>query len=327
MILTNKNILFITPKFFSYEKSIFAEFKRRLANVNIIYDNISEFSLLFKIILKIFKKQKKIYQYYYAYKLKKIKNKIDVLFVIKGQYLPIEIIRLIKMYNPRCICIMYQWDSVKNSQRSLLIKDEFDYVFSFDMVDCKKYGWIYRPLFYRKKGSINYETRKFDISYICSLHSNRYDIYKQLLDLKKKGLNVYFHMYSNFIEYIVNKYLKKEPLFERVKFRDIKFTKLNEVELNDIYMNSRIVVDYAHPSQNGFTIRTIECLGCNCKLLTNNRNVLQSDFYSDNNIKLYSNNVIIDEKFFLQSYKPISHKIIEYYSIESWMNSIFSQIN
>ena len=72
MILTNKNILFITPKFFSYEKSIFAEFKRRLANVNIIYDNISEVSLLFKIILKIFKKTKKIYQYYYAYKLKKI---------------------------------------------------------------------------------------------------------------------------------------------------------------------------------------------------------------------------------------------------------------
>ena len=43
--------------------------------------------------------------------------------------------------------ILYMWDSVSNKHLSNVI-DYFDYKFSFDLEDCKKYNMHFRPLFF-----------------------------------------------------------------------------------------------------------------------------------------------------------------------------------
>lgn len=58
-------------------------------------------------------------------------------------------------------------------------------------------------------------------------------------------------------------------------------------EVNDIMSKSNIIVDYTHPQQTGFTMRTCEAIGHRCKLVTNNKNILKADFYIKDDIYVY----------------------------------------
>lgn len=326
MLLAKKNILFIAPKFFGYENSIRKELEKRQANVHIIYENLEDYSLFYRLMLRLIKPYRGLFMLlYYKYKLRKVLTSIDILFVIRGHSLPKEIVEILKSENPNCICIMYQWDSVKNNPNALNIKDHFNKVYSFDMVDSLKYGWVYRPLFFRSQGIIPYENRKYDIAFICSLHSKRFYIYKQLLEMKKKGLKVFLYLYSSYYSYLIGKYIKRDPLFREVKTKDITFFKMKESKISEIYLNSRIIVDYTHPNQNGYTIRTIESLGNSCKLITNNKKILGADFYSPKNIMLYTDKICLDNVFVREGYQNVPPELISNYSLESWIDFIFDE--
>lgn len=317
--LKNKSILLIMPKYFGYENIIKNYLCNEGAIVEVVYENLNYYSFFYNLVLKVFKKyNSKIYFNYYKKRI--TKSSFDYVIVIRGETLYKDSLEYIKRMNPNAKYCLYQWDSVENNANAIRIAKYFNRVSTFDMIDAKKYNWVYRPLFC-SKFTKNRDHRTIDYCYISSLHSNRYIIAKKLKEnYKCKG---FIFLYANIFFYFKQKYLNKNESFKEVEFNEVKFKSLSLEEVFDILSKSNIVIDYTHPKQNGFTMRTIEALGNKCKIVTNNKNVLQSDFYNSDNVYVYDDKSFeIPEHFFGANYKEIGEDVYYNYSLESWIEGI-----
>ena len=316
------------PSFFGYEHVIENELKKKGFEVTLIYENLDELNWLYRFIYVYFPRLKnKVMDNYYLNKFKRLSvKKFDYILVIRGESLSENSVRFLKQVQPFASYIMYQWDSVSNNRNALVLAPMFDQVFTFDMKDAITYSWKYRPLFFCNTESTVWKDRKYELLFVCPLHGKRAEIYQQIKQLvEKNNLNGYFSIFSKWTRYFKQKYLKHNPLFTKLDLHDVSFKPLGLKEMQYLYARSKIVVDYTHPGQNGFTMRTIESIGANCKLITNNINIMKADFYNPNNILVYQGNIgNIDENFWKTPYVPLKEEQYEYYSIHGWIKDILS---
>lgn len=310
-------VLLIVPKFFTYEIYIKKELQNLGYNVRMIYENANEFSLKTKAQINIIGDKKKYFERYYMNAIEK--EVYDFVLVIRGSSLSVSVLNYIRERMPNCKMHMYQWDSVRNNPNALTIAPLFDKVSTFDLVDAKKYGWNYRPLFYIES-SPRCEARKYDIAYICTLHSQRIKVFNKLKDYKCSKL---LYMYSKFSHFVKERYLKHNQDFKGVSIREVMFRSLTLEKSNSIMSNSNIIVDYTHPGQTGFTMRTCEAIGHRCKLITNNKMVYEADFYDPANIYVYDiENFMIPTIFGENPFKELDRTVYERYSISNWIKEI-----
>jgi hypothetical protein len=94
-------------------------------------------------------------------------------------------------------------------------------------------------------------------------------------------------------------------------------------KLYKIYADSRCVIDIENKGQHGLTMRTIELLGLKRKLITTNKDIVNYDFYNENNILIIDRkNPVIDESFFEKPYVMLSDEMYEKYSLKSWIMEV-----
>ena len=327
--LKNKHVLLMLPKFFGYERIIASHLRKVGATVTVIYENMDEVSYFYRMINAYFpRKMPKIMNRYFLKRLVPIANKLDYVLLIRGEFLNPEVLEILKnKTRDGCKFCMYQWDSVKNNCNAIIIKDFFDCVSTFDPVDSKKFGWKYRPLFFVPE-LIEKTAENIDVLYMCSLHSKRIEVLNKLKKLcSEKRLKLYRWVYSKKLVYYKRKYLNKRSGYISANDSDIS-SKVMDVRVTySFYNRSKIIVDYTHPGQDGFTMRTIEALGCGKKLVTNNNNVLEADFYNPNNIYVYSaENLEIPDAFINAEYCAIDKTVYNKYDIDEWIRSILGLI-
>lgn len=325
--LINKNILLIMPKFFGYERIIVSRMSLLGAKVTCIYEDMDEINYFYRFVnAYAHQYMSKLMDRYFFENINSIANRLDYVVLIRGEFLnPIVLETLKERTSSHCKYCMYQWDSVKNNSNSLRIKDYFDYISTFDPEDAKEYGWKYRPLFYIPE-LVKEKKQDIDVLYMCSLHSKRIDVLNKLKTIcNEKKIELYKKVYSKKLIFYKRKYLDKREGYISADNKDISSKKMDVTETYKLYNRSRIVVDYTHPGQNGFTMRTIEALGCKKKLVTNNKKIKDADFYDSNNIYVYEGeNIEIPEKFIDSIYHVPLEKIYKQYSIDSWLESIMN---
>ncbi len=315
-----KKLLLIIPKFFGYEKYILEEAQKLGYDVDFIFENIEELYYKYRFIARHFPdKRETAFDDYYEKKL--VNKAYDVVLVIRGSSLSEKIIDKIKAKSPDARFYMYQWDSVKNNENARIIAHLFDGVATFDIKDAKEFGWRYRPLFYIS-ASARDNARRYDIVYICSLHSQRLRIYQAIKE-NFKNMSIFLYMFSNRSHYYNQKYIKRRPEFSGLNDKEVKHKPLSLEDVHRCMGESDIVVDYTHPDQTGFTMRTCEAIGHRCKLITNNKLVKQADFYNENNVYVYDpNSIQIPESFIKSPYQEIPKKIFDRYSISTWLKEL-----
>ena len=325
--LNNKNVLLISPKFFGYDDIIVSRLEKAGANVTLVYEDMDEVSYKYRFVNAYMpKKMPAVMNKYFLKAIMPVAEKLDYVLMIRGEFLNPVVLETVKAKTPAyCKYCMYQWDSAKNNANALAIKDFFDYVSTFDPDDAEELGWTYRPLFYLPE-LIKDTKEEYDVLYLCSLHSKRIEVLNRLKDIcAKKGLSLYKRVYSKKIIYYKRKYLNKREGYINADNADISSKKLFVSDSYDYYNKSRIIVDYTHPGQSGFTMRTIEALGCKKKLITNNKNVLDADFYDPNNIYVYDGeNVDIPDEFLKEPFRTPREDIYQKYSVDSWLKSIMN---
>lgn len=324
-ILHNKHVLLILPKFFGYDQIIASRLKQAGAVVTIIYEDMDEVSYFYRFINAYLPKRmpEVMKRYFLKYALPIAKG-LDYVILIRGEFLNSEVLETLRNCTPdRCIYCMYQWDSVKNNKNALNIMKYFDYISTFDPVDADEYGWDYKPLFYIPE-FVRTAAEDIDVLYMCSLHSKRIEVLNKLKKIcQKNNLKLYKRVYSKRIIYYKRKYLDKREGYISADNADVSSKKIDVSDTYGLYNRSTIVVDYTHPGQNGFTMRTIETFGCGKKLVTNNKKVLDSDFYNPNNIYIYEGeNIEIPVAFVQKLYVSPPKEVYEKYSIDSWLFSI-----
>lgn len=173
----------------------------------------------------------------------------------------------------------------------------------------------------RKRRKISNKNRYFFIGInkgrlriICDFDKKIKGI-KKLYVLKKKfSLEDFFlNFFPNYKKYMI----KKEIRYEKVL---------------KLIFESKCLLEINKKYQEGITLRTLEAIFFQKKLITNNKKMKEYDFYNPKNIYIlenteFSNEEIIKvEKFLNEKSEIIDEKILENYTFESWIKKILKNI-
>lgn len=327
--INNKKILFFSPAFFKYENMIANKMQEMGAEVD-MYDVRSVTGAFERALLKIspaiFKKRS---QKYYEKIIEKHKGKdYNYILIVKCDMTPVSILQRFKTEYPNAKLCLNLWDSVDNIPGIAKKFKYFDTLHSFDLNDCEKYKELkFRPLFFgdQFRKEMHAGHYKNDVSFLGTIHSDRYAVIKQVQEIaKEKGLKCYWFLYlqSKFI-YSFYKFTKNE--FRNVDKDTFRFEKMSASDIAKVVDESKIILDIQHPKQTGLTMRTIEMIGMNKKLITTNQSIKKYDFYHPNNVTVIERkNVKIPDDFLNTSYSPLPKEIYEKYSLKNWILEVLS---
>lgn len=266
---------------------------------------------------------------YYENIIEKNKDKdYDYIFVVKCDMTPASILEKFRKVYPHAKLCLNLWDSVENIPGVTKKFKYFDTHHSFDLNDCEKYPILkFRPLFYGdqfRKESHSGEY-KYDISFLGTIHSDRFAVIKQVQKIaQEKGLKSFWFLFLQ-SEFIYKFYRLTKPEFRGVSKNVFSFDKMSAKEISEIVDDSRIILDVQHPKQTGLTMRTIEMVGMNKKLITTNESIKKYDFYNTNNIAVVNRkNVEIPTEFLDTPYQSLPPELYEKYSLKNWILEVLS---
>lgn len=167
----------------------------------------------------------------------------------------------------------------------------FDLVFSFDKGDCEKFGFIYHPTNYSYMNMICEKKIKSDIFFIGN-NKGRLPMINKIFRLieTKNGI----------CDFWINKVDKQD----RITKNTIKYNKwLDYKQILEKVNTSNCLLDIVSKGQEGITLRTMEAIVYNKKLLTNNPNVKELKFYHSGFIQYFESIEEIDIDFVLKKEK------------------------
>lgn len=325
-----KKILLFAPRFFNYEIAIINQIESNGGIVD-FYDERPSNNLMTKILIRI--GYKKIINYkinnYYGSILNSLSNDYDYVLIINPESLSKHILEKFRAKLTRAKFIIYMWDSVKNKKSQLQFVGVVDKFITFDPEDIKFDSRItHVPLFYIPQYSMlnnNLSNCAYDISFIGSLHCDRYRIVKEIERQLPVGMRVFFYFYyPSKIIFFIRKLFDKD--FQIIRVSDVKFHPLSSNQVIKIIDKSRVVIDVEHKFQSGLTMRTIEIFGAMRKLITSNYNIKKYNLYSiknhyifdRNNIDLQNIKQFIDGEFELEC-----KEVYNSYSLNSWLLKVF----
>lgn len=251
----------------------------------------------------------------YGLFLKSWRNKLidsDVC-VIFDQASSTALIKSIKKINPNIRIIIYFWNPIeKNIKIFNELKKVKDYVevYSFDKSDCLKYSVKFSPMIYnfifdKTYDNVNY---KYDVIFVGYLKS-RERILVEIYNLLNKNDNMFFYVINN-----VN--CKKNLPFK------LQYDYLDYNEYKENMLKSKVVLDIVQDNQVGLTIRTLETICFNRKLITNNKDIVNYDFYSKDNIFIIGvDNINEIGDFINRPYSKIDNEILKKYNFTDWVKS------
>lgn len=324
MDLSGKKILFIGPKYYDYHTQIVRKCEQFGAEIDfypeMVNDLVNRFAKITSVRLK-----KYLQQRYLDSVLEAVKAKhYDIFFLVRGEIVTPEFLKQLRAMLDQAIFIMYQWDSAVHNDYVAKIS-HFDRVLTFDKADAQKYQIGYLPLFYSdqyKNISANQVAKAYDIVFFGAYHSDRLQVVKQVYEeAKLHNLNFYHHLY------ITKFSLFRGLLTGKITLNDLKFLKTFTVPstfIVNMYTKTKAVLDIEMTKQNGFTIRTLEVLGANLKLITTNINVACEHFFNPQQILILDRKKIeLDPNFFNSSHTYDTS--INQYHIDSWLQKILSK--
>lgn len=322
--LSGKSVLFFCPTFFNYEKEIQGALERLGADV-VWFDDRPSNNVYSKALIRINKNflKNKINNYYDSILEKLAGKKLDYLFFVNPESISLESLSRLKKAFPEAKCILYMWDSFKNRKQNLELLPLFTSKFTFDPHDAEKYDLKLRALFYtgayRNKEAGNIE---FDFLFVGTAHSDRYIFVKKLIAAANiKNAKLYFYLSSKLL-FAFKKIFDKS--FSQVKYSDVSFKSLGHHDIADLMCRSKVVLDINHPNQIGLTMRTLETLGVQRKLVTTNKDILKYDLYNEANILLIDREAPeLNTAFFDVPFQPSAPELLFKYSIDGWISNIF----
>jgi hypothetical protein len=329
MNINQKKILFISPRTFNYEIEIIKELEEMGAEID-FYNESSISNKFFKILYKLFPSLfyfESLKYYNFIIKLNSPK-KYDFIFFIKANMISSKSLKSMRNKFKNAQFILYLWDSIENNKGIIKKFKYFDKLFTFDFKDSLKFPstLTFLPLFYLKEFSKicvnNQKEKKYDITFIGTNHSNRYSIINKLITINKDfNLNLFIYLY--FQTRIQLYFFKLTHIFsKKSKILFFSNTKLSFDEIIKIYGFSNAILDIEHPKQDGLTIRTIETIGMNKKLITTNENILTMDFYHPNKVFILTQSNYKEIYRFLKL-SDFDYPLRDKYSLKNFLRRIF----
>lgn len=270
---------------------------------------------------------------YFSKLLQETQNKsYDKVLLVSGQSLSFTegMIARLKDSQPKAEFVLYQWDATKNFPYIARIQKFFDRCYSFDKDDIADNPKLrFLPLFYSQRyeeiGKIDCDTPKYDLMFVGTAHPQKYKYVKEMaFKLKSAYPNqfIYFYFPSRLV-YIYRKVKNRE--FKKARYKEFHFAPISSEKMDELLTQSRCVLDSAQDGQRGLTIRVLETLGAKRKIITTNSDVVNYDFYKEENIYVYNGSFDLKAPFFTKPYKEIEPIIYEKYSLRNWLKELVKE--
>jgi len=321
-----KKVLFIGIGFYDYEESIIQEFEKLDYLVD-YYSEVPPNSLAYRFYSRIKREEQlQLIRNRYSAKIAEdCGSDYDVVFVIKCEYLSAEAITIIKQKNAKARYILYLWDSLDRIPQVEGKLHFFDNIYSFDRLDClANHKLVFNPLFYRNE-YLNDDDREdesiYDIYHLGWYHSDRLKLIKKITRYcNENHLKYKMILFAGYFSYLVQNIFGGELKGNK---RHLTFKTFSAKMNVDYILKSKSTLDIAHPQQSGLTMRTIELLGAQKKIITTNEDIINYDFYNPANIMVIDReDPILNKDFFESDYIPIPHSILKQYSITNWLKKM-----
>jgi hypothetical protein len=313
-------ICLISFDFFDLDYHIVLELKRRNIDANHIdiskfqyryatfFDRISNFFC--KLFLNKNKKKIKTEEYILE-QLREIGYQ-DFILVIRLDRISKKAHLQIKKYTNKYISYVY--DSCKRFPIDHLLNGIFDKVFSFDLYDCKKYGFTFVTNYiYLEKRELKDKNEIKNTAFIILSIDERFGFLNKLANyLTDNNIDFKFIIVGKKIPENSNPNIifTKKPLY----LKDIR----EELEY------SKIFIDLIRHDHSGLSFRIFEALSMQRKIITTNKSIVNYDFYNPNNILVIDENSIsIDSHFLNTPYMPLEDSIYEKYTLSYWVKIVF----
>lgn len=247
---------------------------------------------------------------------KKLKNNIKNanVIIIFDSVVKNSFIKLIRKINPSIRIIIYfrnKFSTVKKRNINIekLNKLNVEY-WTYNLNDAKKFEFNYNNQFWNlnflKKLSLN-NAIKFDMVFL-GRNKNRVEILNKLdAFCKKNYLKNFFYLvpYSNndFDKNKNNEFLKYDKYLE-------------------IINSSNVIIDLVTQENYGLTLRPLESMFLQKKIITNYIQIKDYDFYDKNNVFIIG---IDDENrlndFIKSDFKQLNNEIMYKYTYDGWLDN------
>lgn len=291
-----------------------AYYFERVNNEQISIQNVFRDSISLKHnLLRLFRKMKWNCTYLYYGNWFEILPKVSKIIVL-DMALEIDPCLLINISKkaPEAVKSLYSWNIIKDDMKYKKMKklvDEagFKY-YCYDKGNCKKYNLYFNTIMYDRTLSLPKTEAKYDTIFVGFLKDKKdkllslYQTFQEakvaakfvIVDLNGKTTGLPFEVTNKYIDY--NSYL-------------------------DMVKSSQSILDIVQGDQDGFSMRVMESIFLNKKLITTNKTIRTAKFYNKNNILIIDLVHISKEdiaEFFQLEFQGYPESIREYYSLESW---------
>jgi hypothetical protein len=215
-------------------------------------------------------------------------------------------IALLKSRQPDARFTLYNWDAATTHDYISYLK-YFEHVFTFDMADSEHLQIGYLPLFcIRRFQDLRRDPCQLPSTYFIGsiVNPHRYEAVSA------------FEQYCVREKLIFSRYLttslsgRARMLKAGLRPKNISFRAIPDAEFVEIMEKSSAVFDYANHSQAGFTMRIIENLCAGKKIITNNQNVMNAEFYSEERFLVFKNLDFTEVSDFLK--RPLARPYDEF---------------
>lgn len=230
--------------------------------------------------------------------------------IIHASILAPPLVKYIRNNNKYIRVIVWYWNPVSKCVHPKVFDELECEIWSFDEKDCRQYEFKYNTQYHFKNIKLDNHYNEYDVFFLGGDKGRAENLFELEDKLKKNGLKVYFHVTSTGK---INKKYKK------------KYKKRISYEENlSIISKSKVILDYVSDNQSGLTLRPLESMFYRKKLISNDKNLVNKDFYKKQNIFILGKDNIKDLNNFINTpYSEISETILNKYDFDNWIDNFF----
>lgn len=217
-----------------------------------------------------------------------------------------DYLEYLRVQHPSAKLVLYMQDIVSSLPYYDILnyKKRFDLILSYDCNDCKKYGLEYYPTPFSYIAPDKFVKREPIDVYFCGSAKTRYpEILRVYQACKEQGLKCKF-------------FITGVPEADRIKSEEIIYDRrISYIDNLSYIYASKCIVEIMQANAVGFTPRLWEALFYNKHLLTNNTNIITSNYYNADQIHLidkdkiimnYVDNIVKTDQNFLLKKTPLN---------------------
>ena len=219
--------------------------------------------------------------------------------------------------NPNCEVYLFIWNMVDALHKNHTIYSDKSAIYSTDPGDCKTYNLKYNSIFYPKEYATPYAPSYSNRLFFIGHDKNRGpQIMKLYTFLQKSGLDCDIRLLTS----------NQNPVYLEQCAAILTSDSLTYAQYLEEVKHCGVLLDIIQSGQKALTMRVMEAIFLSKKLITNNQDIINYDFYTPNNILILpdtSDESLIPtlREFISKPFIPYSEDILNQYDIKNWLNN------